>query len=140
MTPFQYNDGGRAAAGFRGAADDCACRAAAIATGRPYAEVYKALNLLGKKPGRKYRSNARTGVWPDTMKDYMHSLGWTWVPTMTIGSGCKIHLRGSELPPGRIVVRVSKHYVAVVNGVIHDTHDSSRGGNRCVYGYFLKGP
>lgn len=37
---FQYNDGGRAAAGYRGETGDCACRAVAIATGLPYATVY----------------------------------------------------------------------------------------------------
>jgi hypothetical protein len=40
---FVYNDGGRAAAGYKGNAGDCACRAIAIATGKPYQEVYNAL-------------------------------------------------------------------------------------------------
>jgi hypothetical protein len=26
----------------------------------------------------------------------------------------------------------------VIDGVIHDTHDCSRGGTRCVYGYWRK--
>jgi len=43
------------------------------------------------------------------------------VPTMAIGSGCKVHLADGELPPGRLVVSVSKHYTAVTDGVIHDT-------------------
>lgn len=29
-----------------------------------------------------------------------------------------------------------KHVCAVINGVIHDTFDSSREGSRCVYGYW----
>ena len=37
---------------------------------------------------------------------------------MHIGSGCKVHLRDGELPSGRLVVSVSKHMVAVVDGVI----------------------
>ena len=68
----------------------------------------------------------------------MESLGWQWTPTMRIGSGCKVHLRADELPAGRLVVSVSRHVVAVVDGVVHDTHDSTRGGSRCVYGYFEK--
>jgi hypothetical protein len=36
------------------------------------------------------------------------------------------------------VVRVSKHLVAVVNGVIYDNHNPSRDGTRCVYGYYVK--
>ena len=55
---------------------------------------------------------------------------------MKIGSGCRVHLRERELPSGRLIVSVSRHMVAVIDGVIHDTHDPSRGGTRCVYGYW----
>jgi hypothetical protein len=55
---------------------------------------------------------------------------------MRIGSGCTVHLRADELPPGRLIVNVSRHTVAVIDGVIHDTYDPSRDGTRCVYGYF----
>ena len=40
--PFARDDGGRAAAGFKGSAGDCVARSVAIASGRPYAEVYGA--------------------------------------------------------------------------------------------------
>jgi hypothetical protein len=65
----------------------------------------------------------------------LSELGWVWTPTMTIGSGCQVHLRADELPPGRLICKVSKHLVAVIDGVIHDTHDPSRDGARCVYGF-----
>ena len=138
---FTYDDGGRAAAGYRGSAGDCATRAIATATGRPYQEVYDALNALSKQHERRGKrkrgvSNARTGVYRTTVQRYLESIGWTWTPTMAIGSGCKVHLRDGELPAGRLVVAVSKHYTAVVDGAIRDTHDPSRGGMRCVYGYF----
>jgi hypothetical protein len=55
---------------------------------------------------------------------------------MQIGQGCKVHLRADELPPGRLVCNVRHHLVAVIDGVIHDTHDYLRGGTRCVYGYW----
>lgn len=57
---------------------------------------------------------------------------------MGIGTGCTVHLRDGELPRGRLIVAVSKHIVAVVDGVIHDTHDPSRDETRCVYGYWQK--
>ncbi|OYY52944.1 MAG: hypothetical protein B7Y05_24105, partial [Polynucleobacter sp. 24-46-87] len=60
------------------------------------------------------------------------------VPTMQIGQGCQVHLRASELPKGVLIVKVSKHLSAIVNGVIQDTHNPSRGGTRCVYGYYIK--
>lgn len=55
---------------------------------------------------------------------------------MTIGSGCKIHLDANELPRGTIIVSLSKHLTCVKDGVIYDTYDCSRDGDRCVYGYW----
>jgi hypothetical protein len=139
---WQENDGGRAAAGFKGKTGDCVTRAIAIATGLPYREIYDRLNGLAKqherpRRGRK-RSSARTGVHKRTYKRLLLELGWVWTPTMAIGQGCKVHLRADELPPGRLVVSCSRHMVAVIDGVIHDTHDPSRDGTRCVYGYWRK--
>jgi hypothetical protein len=68
----------------------------------------------------------------------MESIDWRWVPTMQFGSVCKVYLREDELPSGRLVINVSKHTTAVIDGVIHDTHDPSRNGTRCVNGYFTK--
>ena len=141
---FVLDDGGRAAAGFKGKTGDCVCRSIAIVTGRPYREVYDALNLLAKneRVGTKKRgiSSARTGVYKGTIRKYLTSLGYEFVPTMQIGSGCQVHLKKRELPSGRLIVSVSRHLTAVINGVIHDTHDPSRGGTRCVYGYWVKRP
>ena len=140
---FRFDDGGRAAAGYRGKAGDCVVRAIAIATGRPYQEIYDLVNgaAIYERTGKRKRgkSNARTGVYKSSIKRVMKSLGWVWTPTMEIGSGCMVHLRAEELPPGRLVVSVSKHLTAVIDGVIHDTHDCSRRGRRCVYGYWQPG-
>jgi len=139
---FIEDDGGREAAGFRGKTGDCVTRAIAIATGKPYKEVYDALNQLsenertGKR--KKSKSNSRTGVYRTTYQKYIESLGWKWIPTMKIGQGCKVHLRKDELPSGTLIVKVSKHLTCVKDGVIYDTFDPSRGGNRCVYGYYIK--
>ena len=138
---FQWNDGGRAAAGFRGSTGDCVCRAIAIATGKPYIEIYNELNELGARERRSKRrrgkSSARTGVYKPTIRRYIASLGGEWVPTMGIGTGCRVHLRDGELPQGRLVVSVSRHLVAVIDGVINDRSDCSRSGTRCVYGYWI---
>ncbi len=137
---FQFNDGGRKAAGYKGNTGDCVVRSVAIATGLPYQQIYDAVNnaALSERTGKRKRgrSNARTGVYKTTIKRLMESLGWKWTPTMQIGSGCTVHLRADELPSGRLVVSVSKHITAVIDGVIHDTHDCSRRGTRCVYGYW----
>jgi hypothetical protein len=101
-----FNDGGRIAAGYKGFTGDCVTRAIAIATGKPYQEVYDALKSLTKveriTKRRTKHSNVRLGVRKDTYRKYLTSIGWVFTPTMTIGSGCKVHLRASELPPGRL--------------------------------------
>lgn len=142
-------DGGR---GFEGItrtkrSRDCVTRALAIAMARPYSQV--AMDMLhlcqidndrGIATGNKalQRAHPDRGVFTNTphFKDYLASWGWVWTPTMAIGSGCKVHLRDGELPMGRLIVKVSRHLVAVIDGVIYDSHDPSRWGNRCVYGYW----
>jgi hypothetical protein len=138
-------DGGRKAAGFTGTArGDCVARSIAIVSGRPYREVYDRLaegNATQRKTKRNRGPRGRTAsdginVRRKWCQDYMRELGFVWVPVMGIGTGCKIHLRRGELPMGRLVVSCSKHWTAVIDGVIHDNHDPSRGGWRCVYGYY----
>ena len=139
---FQYDDGGRAAAGWKGSCGDCVVRSIAIAARRPYDEVYAALSegmrTQRLTKNRRRKSSARSGVSVDRkwFRYYMEALGFRWVPTMQIGSGCTVHLRDGELPSGRLVASVSRHLVAVIDGVIHDTYDPSRSGSRCVYGYW----
>ena len=77
---FQFNDGGRVSAGYKGSAGDCVVRSVAIATGLPYQHVYDLVNKLStrERMGRRKRgtSNARTGVHKSTIKWAMESLGW----------------------------------------------------------------
>jgi len=84
------------------------------------------------------RSSARNGVWKQTYRKFLEDLGWVFVPTMFIGSGCKVHLKSDELPNGNLIVNLSRHVAAVIDGVLHDTYDCSRDETRCVYGYFYK--
>lgn len=153
-----YDDGGRTEAGFKGEAGDCVCRAISIVTEKPYKEVYDLINEFAKKEriGKRKmkKSSARTGVYKPTIRKVMTHLGYKWIPTMHIGSGCTVHLNADELPSGRIVVNVSHHTTAVIDGVIHDTYDPNDRGcwidyvdgvpvprentDRCVYGYYIK--
>lgn len=136
---FQYNDGGRRQAGFVGNVGDCVTRAIAIASGIPYLQVYHELQEEAKRErprNGKKKSSVRNGVSKATWKRYLKKKGFKWIPTMKIGSGCKVHLRKDELPSGRLIVVVTRHLCAVVDGVIHDTFDPSRNGTRCVYGYY----
>jgi hypothetical protein len=137
---YTYDDGGRKVAGFKGNAGDCVARAVAIAAQLDYTTVYNRLSLgqaTIRRTKRASRSrSARSGVstrrkW---FKDYMRSLGFEWIPTMKIGTGCQVHLVKDEIPmTGRLVVRVSKHLCAVIDGVIHDTYNSGADRGTTIY-------
>src|SRR6266853_960880 len=79
---FVYDDGGRAAAGYRGKAGDCVCRAIAIATGKPYREIYGELTEIGWLD-RPYVFDADGLIRPhsattETLRAYMAGIGWLW--------------------------------------------------------------
>ncbi|MBR4486082.1 hypothetical protein IKS57_01760 [bacterium] len=139
---FIYNDGGRSKY-FKGTTRDCVCRAICNATGEDYKKIYDLINQVSKneKTGKrkKGKSNARKGCYKYTEKEIIENiLGWEWIPTMTIGSGGKVHLKDDELPSGTLIVRVTGHLTCVKDGVLYDTFDCTRGGTRCVYGYWRK--
>lgn len=139
---FNYNDGGRKEAGYKGDASDCFVRSVCIAGDYSYQHIYDLVNdyCQHERQTKKMRSrsSSRTGVHTKTSKIIFDALGFEWTPTMFIGSGCKVHLREKELPKGVLIARVSKHWCAIIDGVIHDTHNPDRDGTRCVYGYWRK--
>jgi hypothetical protein len=144
----KIDDGGRKDAGFKGDAGDCVVRSIAIASKKPYMQVYNDLKRLNEeyaatrrnKVAKKLQSKGtspRNGNFKEVYHKYLESLGFEWTPLMKIGTGCKYHLRKGEVPEtGRYVLSLSRHISALIDGVIHDTYDPSRKGNRCVYGYY----
>jgi hypothetical protein len=132
---YQHNDGGMVAAGFKKPKKDCVVRAIAIANQMTYAEANDLINQVAGKDVDARNNGVNKKVWKDLMKQ----LGWTWTPTMLVGSGCKVHLVADELPMGRLLVSVSKHLTVMIDGVIHDVYPNvARGGKRAVYGYYKK--
>lgn len=141
-----FNDGGREKAGYKGFAGDCVVRSIAIASNRPYREVYDKLYEEAKQysTGRskiakdiaKKGASPRNGVHRPVYEKYMLENGFDWTPTMQVGQGCTHNLIPNDLPNGRLVVSLSRHLSAVIDGELHDTHDCSREGTRCVYGYY----
>jgi len=148
MERFKFNDGGRAEAGFKGTTGDCFVRSAAIASGKPYIEVYNGVipfcnDYMSKKRKRRSgTSHPRTGIHKEVAHSYLTSLGFKWVPLMKIGTGCVANIDdfflSTYLAKGSYILSLSKHYAAVVDGIVQDTYDPSRGGTRCIYGYFVK--
>lgn len=139
--PYIQHDGGREAAGYRGAAGDCVTRSICVVTGLPYKQVYGAMRRLAKfeREGDRlkgwWRSHPRKGI--DTRRAwfvrYMGRLGFEWVP-MPVGT----MLVQDTFGKGVYVVSLCKHYTAVVDGIIYDTYNPSRGKKRRVYGYWRR--
>lgn len=142
---FIHNDGGREEAGFKGSARDCVTRSIAIITGLPYKEVYKALaagtgsqRASKRTPKRQPSANNGINTKRKWFKEYMQSLGFTWHPTLQVGKKTRTRLNKTDLPDGKLVVALSKHYTAVDNGQLLDTFDCSKNGNRIVLGYWKR--
>lgn len=132
LMEYVYSDGGRSKY-FKGNARDCVCRAVAIASQRDYLEVYNSM--------KKTFGSPRDGVYTQKkiFKDWMKANGFVWVACSGIGVKESHHFIKGELPKGRIVCSVAKHYVAVVDEILYDTWDSrynSWGELRRVYGYW----
>jgi hypothetical protein len=126
---YQYNDGGRKAAGFKGTAGDCGARAMAIALGLDYSAVYKELAQANADNGRA--KSARNGVMKDTYTEVLKRYGFVWMKAPQF-AGRKA--RCSDLT-GVVIAKQARHFVAVIDGVAHDAWDSTE---RMVYGYWAK--
>lgn len=141
---FIYNDGGRSKYYKGKNVNDCVVRAICNASGKDYKEVYDRINQLIKSARKskkeKHKTSARDGVYKRIYKIYIEEeLGWKWHSCMEIGSGCQTHLTEEELPKnGAYIIKLSHHLTCIKDGVLYDTYDCSRDGNRCVYGYWYK--
>jgi hypothetical protein len=155
---FVKNDGGRSKSGIartaaRDGVGDCVARAIAIATQRPYLEVWNALSggtvraaaggksdwaKWARRKGRFRAFHADHGVTDEVYGPYLKDLGWRFTSTKELPRGKGVHLRADELPGGRLIVRLPEHLTAVVDGVIHDTRDCSDEGRRRIQGYWTE--
>jgi hypothetical protein len=92
----------------------------------------------GSGAADQYRRKARKGFnvargCPDEVfRPYLEGFGWFYTPA----KNRRVPLLQYDLPPGRVIVDVTKHLVAVIDGAIYDTGEFAR--TRCVHGYFTK--
>jgi hypothetical protein len=127
---YVFNDGGKVAAGFKGS-EDCATRALAIALELDYKDA-RAILMKHSKMGRLGSGAISRGVYKEDLDSALRSLGWKWVSVKKI-AGRKA--KYTDIDSTRFIARMAKHFVAVVNGNILDTFDSS---DKMVYGYWEK--
>lgn len=141
---FIKSDGGRAAAGYKGSARDCGVRAAALVTGADYRDTYAALfdrqrafKAASKKKCVINRSaSPRNGVWHMVMHQHMADAGAQWIALAEIG-GDVVRVRdvSERWPVGRIMIRLARHYSAIIDGVNYDTWEQHP--EKRVYGAWL---
>lgn len=130
VVSFRECDGGRAAAGFKGSAGDCGVRAAAIVTGRDYQEVYEEIferqrtfkAKSRRKAVKERTASPREGVWKEVMHEFMQAADAEWIPLSTIGGEVvRVEDVAARWPKGRLVMRLGKHFSAMVDPVNMDS-------------------
>ena len=109
MSDFYYNDGGRVESGRRGIAGDCAVRAMAIALELDYDACYKE-------------------IYDAILKRH----GWVWHSAPKFKG---VKARAEDMPDGVVIARQARHFVAVIDGAVHDIWNCS---HKMVYGYWAK--
>lgn len=125
---FVYNDGGRAASGRKGSAGDCGVRAMAIALDLSYEECYRELAQANKNAGGK--KSARNGLKKSVYEKVLNRHGWFWKPAPKF-EGRRAKASDTD---GVVIARMARHFCAVIDGVPHDTFDSSQ---KMVYGVWV---
>ena len=110
------DDGGRADSGLKGKSGDCSVRAYAIATGRPYLQTQQELKELTNAMTGGFEPSISGGVYLPVFNRFLLERGW-------VANPCKgMYLK--DAPTDRtIIVSISRHFVAVMNGTVRDTWD-----------------
>ena len=127
---YQYNDGGRLAAGFKGKAGDCVVRSICIALNLDYKTTYKQLAQANKDYGNE--KSARNGLSKKVYIPFLTQHGWVWRSAPKF-DGRKA--RCADMPKGIVIARQAHHLVAVIDGVPNDIGNPS---HKMVYGYWAK--
>ena len=122
---WNQNDAGRSTSLRPKQSLDCVIRAIALASQKPYDEVYDLMASAGRKSGRSTPKK----VW----KEVIHPMGLHYsfpaekgLPRTTLADFA------ATFNSGRWVVQLAGHLTAVVNGEVLDTECPR--SNACVYG------
>ena len=134
---WQFDDGGREAAGRVGKTGDCVCRAVTIASGRPYAEVHNRLRIITGHVRHGRRPSPENGiiVARAPFKRLMEEYGFGWVDFRHLSFPLKTTILNLPVE-GRLVVMVPRHAYAYIDGVVHDLTPQNIG--MPVQGYWIK--
>ena len=129
MLGYEYDDGGRRDAGYKGDTGDCVVRAIAIASGAPYQDVYDAMAQAMCRHGYRASGNAygqgkrhSRGQRParQVQTDVMAEYGFEKVK---LPKGPKPTYEEAHARYGDCIVSTTKHVCALVGGALRDTSD-----------------
>jgi len=124
---FEYNQGGQPRSLNSGY---CGVRALVIATGMDWHDAEKHIRPFVKS-GKGGKGSLSRGILKDDYSNALEALGFEWVSAPKF-DGRKA--RCADLH-GVVIARQSKHFTAVINGVVNDIWDCS---NKMVYGYWAR--
>ena len=98
---------------------DCTVRAICTVLDKPWEDVYIALCAQGLRMHDMPTSNAVWGA-------YLYERGWRRVPFAEVCPSCyTVQDFCEEHPRGRYIMAISGHVVAIIDGNLYDTWDSS---------------
>jgi len=129
--PFTLNDGGRSHSKRPKQRNDCVVRALVLTTGMSYDDVYDVLRIVARrKSGQRFDLRG----FLEATGNQFHNSHFDWksypaikgYPRLDLGTFCRRN------PTGTFIVKVSKHVLAVIDGVAID--DAPISHKRCVYG------
>ena len=134
MIDYRYDDGGRAAAGYRGKTGDCVVRAIAICAREVYRAVY--VTMAGHMKRNGYAASGNAYATRERNRKAPRRRGQLTakrVQDQVLGAYGfrKISLPAGERPTfteayhrfGDCVVGTTKHVAAIVDGALRDTFD-----------------
>lgn len=115
---FAFDDGGRLKAGFKGSARDCVVRALAIATGKPYGDLYSELATARAATGKP--RSARNGIARNVYEPIFAAHG---LRKVKLPPGPRPTFGEAHAKFGDCIVSTRKHVCALINGALRDTND-----------------
>lgn len=128
VAPFRQSDAGRAASRRPRQSNDCTVVALSHATGIVYDRCYDALKLAGRRSGARF--DLKSWAKAETLDGWR--LVWRAFPATKGASRVNPATFALKHREGRFILRVSKHVLACVDGIVLDS--SHPDPHRCVYG------
>ena len=123
---FIYNDGGRSKYFKCGGVGDCVCRALCNTTGVDYKVMYDLINKVSKLEKHSNKSNARNGVYKDTIRKILKALHAQEIKVQEFGSSKKCHLCDEDLidyQRGKYLLSLSHNNSSLINGKLEKSEE-----------------